>query len=97
MLGRSFGKRYGHDPAESHPAPRRSAPVPPQVLKPFTYSVMHLIVAIGVAYALTRDWRIALGVGLIEPIVQTLAYTVHEHLWARAERARGREATPASA
>ena len=36
----------------------------PTALKPLTYSMMHLTVAIGVAFALTRDWRIALGVGV---------------------------------
>lgn len=52
-------------------------------LKPFTYSIMHLVVAVSVAFALTRDWRIALGVGIIEPMVQTVAYTLHEAAWAR--------------
>lgn len=50
-------------------------------LKPVTYSIMHLAVAVAVAYALTNDWRIALGVGLIEPMVQTLAYMLHEKAW----------------
>jgi len=53
------------------------------MFKPATYSVMHLMVAVTVAYALTRDWRIALGVGIVEPMVQTVAYTVHEHLWSK--------------
>jgi uncharacterized membrane protein len=39
---------------------------------------MHLSVAITVAFVLTRDWRIALGVGVIEPMVQTVAYMLHE-------------------
>lgn len=52
-----------------------------RALKPVTYSVMHLCVAIAVAYALTRDWRIALGVGVIEPMVQTVAYMLHEKAW----------------
>ncbi|MDP3495203.1 MAG: DUF2061 domain-containing protein [Hyphomonadaceae bacterium] len=52
-----------------------------RALKPVTYSLMHLMVAITVAYALTRDWRIALGVGVIEPIVQTVAYILHEKAW----------------
>lgn len=52
--------------------------------KPLTYGLMHLVVAIAVAYALTRDLTLALGIGLIEPFVQTLAYTVHERVWARA-------------
>jgi uncharacterized membrane protein len=54
----------------------------PTALKPVTYSVMHLLVAVSVAYALTRDWRIALGVGIIEPMVQTVAYVFHEKAWA---------------
>jgi uncharacterized membrane protein len=50
-------------------------------LKVVSYSLTHLTVAVSVAYALTRDWQIALGVGLIEPMVQTLAYYIHERLW----------------
>jgi uncharacterized membrane protein len=53
----------------------------PSAFKPLTYSAMHLCVAIAVAYALTRDWRIALGVGVIEPMVQTVAYMAHEKAW----------------
>lgn len=53
------------------------------VAKTSTYGVMHFFVAVGVAFALTRDWRIALAIGLIEPAVQTLAYAVHERLWER--------------
>lgn len=55
----------------------------PTALKPVTYSIMHLAVAVSVAYALTRDWRIALGVGIIEPMVQTVAYMLHEKAWSR--------------
>jgi uncharacterized membrane protein len=47
---------------------------------------MHLTVAITVAYALTRDWRIALGVGVIEPMVQTVAYMIHERVWSIGSR-----------
>lgn len=54
--------------------------------KPLTYSAMHLAVAIGVAYALTQDWRIALGVGVIEPMVQTVAYVFHEKAWSLGAR-----------
>jgi uncharacterized membrane protein len=45
---------------------------------------MHLTVAISVACVLTRDWRIAPGVGVIEPKVQTVAYMLHEKAWSRA-------------
>lgn len=53
--------------------------------KTFSYSMMHLVVAITVAYALTRDWRAALAIGMIEPIFQTIAFALHERAWARIE------------
>ncbi|AZS23037.1 MULTISPECIES: DUF2061 domain-containing protein [unclassified Caulobacter] len=60
-------------------------------LKTLTYASMHLTVAVAVAYALTRDWRVALAVGLVEPMVQTVAFNIHERLWSRADqRARDR-------
>lgn len=57
-------------------------------LKIASYGVMHLIVAILVAFAITRDWRIALAVGMVEPILQTIAYTVHDRVWHKVERRR---------
>lgn len=56
------------------------------MVKIASYGVMHFIVAVGVAYALTGSVSIALGIGLVEPVVQTFAYALHEHFW------RGREA-----
>lgn len=64
-------------------------------LKTGSYSVMHLLVAIGVAYAVTQDWRAALAVGLIEPMVQTVAYFVHDRVWSRIERRRVAKPAPA--
>lgn len=55
-------------------------------LKIASYGVMHLVIAILVAYAITRDWRLALAVGLIEPIFQTIAYTFHDRAWHLIER-----------
>ncbi|KCZ85178.1 hypothetical protein HAD_05835 [Hyphomonas adhaerens MHS-3] len=55
-----------------------------QVFKTATYSLMHLIVAMTVAFLLTGSWHAALAIGLIEPLVQTAAYTLHERAWARA-------------
>jgi len=51
--------------------------------KTVSYSLMHLTVAVTVAFALTRDWRAALAIGMIEPIFQTVAFAVHERVWAR--------------
>lgn len=57
-------------------------------LKIASYGVMHLVVAVLVAFAITRDWRIALAVGMVEPIFQTIAYTVHDRVWHKVERRR---------
>ena len=54
------------------------------LLKTCTYGVMHFTVAIAVAYALTRNWQLALAVGIVEPLVQTFAFALHERLWSRA-------------
>lgn len=54
-------------------------------LKTGSYSLMHLTVAISVAYAITQNWRAALAAGLIEPAVQTVAYFLHDRAWARIE------------
>lgn len=54
-----------------------------QILKTSTYAMMHFIVAVAVAYGLTRNWQIALGIGIIEPLVQTFAYAIHERAWER--------------
>jgi len=53
------------------------------VLKITTYAVMHFCVAVLVAFALTGDARIALSIGLVEPVLQTVAYTMHELGWSR--------------
>jgi len=58
-------------------------------MKIASYGVMHLVVAILVAFAITRDWRLALAVGLVEPFFQTIAYSIHDRVWHRVER-RGR-------
>lgn len=49
--------------------------------KTASYAVMHLTVAILVAYALTLDWRKALAIGIIEPFVQTFAFALHDRYW----------------
>ncbi len=51
-------------------------------LKTVTYGVMHFCVAVLVAFAVTRSWVAALSVGVIEPLIQTVAYTFHEKAWA---------------
>lgn len=57
-------------------------------LKIASYGVMHLIVAMLVAFAITRDWRMALAIGAVEPFFQTIAYSIHDRVWHRIERRR---------
>jgi uncharacterized membrane protein len=51
--------------------------------KTLSYAVMHLVVAVAVAFALTGDWHKALAIGIIEPIIQTFAFTLHDRWWSR--------------
>jgi len=51
------------------------------LLKTVTYGAMHFTVAVAVAYAISGNWQIALGIGLIEPVVQTIFYALHERAW----------------
>lgn len=54
-----------------------------EAAKTATYGAMHFIVAGAVAYAITQDWRAALAISAIEPLVQTVSYVFHERAWAR--------------
>ncbi|MFN3451076.1 MAG: DUF2061 domain-containing protein [Sphingorhabdus sp.] len=65
-------------------------------LKTASYAVMHLCVAIAVAYALTLDWRKALAIGILEPFVQTFAFTFHDRYWRKRERGKAHEVPHAS-
>ena len=56
---------------------------PRGVVKTGTYAVMHFLVAVAVAYALTRNLAVALSIGVVEPLVQTGAYALHERVWSR--------------
>lgn len=49
--------------------------------KTATYCIMHITVATLVAYALSGSWVVALGIGLIEPFVQTFVFYFHETAW----------------
>jgi uncharacterized membrane protein len=55
-------------------------------LKTLTYALMHFTVAVAVAYAISRNWAVALGIGIIEPLVQTFAYHIHERFWEKKKR-----------
>jgi len=64
-------------------------------LKSASYCLMHFVVAVAVTYALTRNWHAALAIGILEPLVQTVFFTLHDRLWARLDRKRA-ERVPAA-
>ena len=66
----------------SHALPRSFKQV---ALKTITYGVMHFTVAVTVAYVLLGDIRAALAIGIIEPVVQTVFFTLHDRIWHRVE------------
>lgn len=74
-------RAHGHC-GHSHALPRSFRQI---AVKSVTYGVMHFVVAVAVAFALTRDWRISLAIGIIEPLVQTVFFTVHDSVWANIE------------
>jgi len=81
------GRAHGVD-ANHAPSTRRVA------VKTVIYTVLHLALAVAVVGALTRDWRVALAVGLAEPFVQTAVFNLYDRLWTRV---RARRADLASA
>jgi uncharacterized membrane protein len=50
-------------------------------IKTSTYGLLHIVVAMLVAYALTGSIKIAIGFGLIEPVIQMTVFSVHEYVW----------------
>ncbi|MGE0753850.1 MAG: DUF2061 domain-containing protein [Alphaproteobacteria bacterium] len=54
--------------------------------KTLTYCIMHFTVAIAVAYLLTGSWAIALSIGIVEPLVQTAFFNLHERGWNKARK-----------
>ena len=46
-----------------------------------SYALMHFMVAITVAYLLTQSWKAALAIGVVEPLVQTVAFYFHDRAW----------------
>lgn len=61
----------------------------PALLKTLTFALLHFGVAFSVTYLLTGSIAVATGVGLVEPLVNTVAFYLHERAWRRAERRGG--------
>lgn len=51
------------------------------LVKTASYYVVHLVVAAGVAYAVTGDLVTALTLSLLEPTVQMFFFYFHEKIW----------------
>ncbi|WP_312146089.1 DUF2061 domain-containing protein [Brevundimonas sp.] len=83
---------HGHH-GHSHALPRNLKQV---AAKTVTYGLMHFTVAVLVAFALTRDWRLALAIGMVEPLVQTVFFTLHDRIWTRIEARKARRAAEAA-
>jgi len=78
-------RAHGHHHGHSHALPRSFKQI---ALKTITYGLMHFAVAVAVAYALTRDLGLALAIGTLEPLVQTVFFTAHDRIWTRLEARR---------
>jgi uncharacterized membrane protein len=51
--------------------------------KTFSYYIMHITVAMLVAYMVTGSLIIAATLSLLEPTVQAVAFFIHERIWER--------------
>jgi uncharacterized membrane protein len=60
------------------------------LMKTGSFAVLHFSIGFGVAYLISGSLPVALGVALVEPAVNTVAFFFHERAWKRAERATGR-------
>lgn len=54
--------------------------------KPITFTLMHFIIAISVAYLLTGSWTMSGAIALVEPLVNSVGYVVHEKVWQRIQQ-----------
>lgn len=55
-------------------------------MKTLTFGLMHVTIAFALVWAITGSPALGGAVALIEPLVNTVGYAVHERLWARRAR-----------
>lgn len=58
------------------------------MLKTVTFTVMHFGIAFTVAYLLTGSVAIGGLVAIVEPLVNSVGFYVHEKVWKRFEKAK---------
>lgn len=51
--------------------------------KTLSFALVHMTVAFSVVWAMTGSWMAGGAVALVEPAINTLAYFIHETVWAR--------------
>lgn len=51
--------------------------------KTLTFAAVHFTVAFSVAYALSGSLVIGGAIAMVEPLINTLAYHIHEKVWER--------------
>lgn len=57
--------------------------------KTLTFALVHFSVAFTVAYLVSGSLLVGGAIALIEPVVNTLAYHVHERAWNRVQNVGG--------
>ena len=62
--------------------------------KTMSFAAVHFTVAFTVAYVLSGSVMVGGAIALVEPVVNTLAYHVHEQVWDRVRNARPAAAQP---
>lgn len=62
--------------------------------KTLSFGAIHVGVAFSVGYVMTGSLAVGGALALVEPLVNTLAYHIHEKLWARKRPPRAVSAWP---
>ncbi|BAZ93517.1 membrane protein [Thiohalobacter sp. COW1] len=57
--------------------------------KTLSFAAVHFSVAFSVGYLMTGSLAVGGAIALVEPLVNTLAYHIHEQIWRRRENGRG--------
>ncbi len=63
------------------------------MIKTMTYTTMHFTIAFLVAWLLTGDVLIGGLVALVEPAVNSVAYVIHEKVWANYLQRKGADSS----
>jgi uncharacterized membrane protein len=53
------------------------------MLKTITFTTMHITIAFTVVYVMTGSVMVGGAVALVEPLVNSVGYFVHERVWER--------------